>query len=157
MDTVWNIYKVLIEEDREEHFAVFTDEGKANDAINRLRARDAKDTEVDWNMRPCCTNPESLELDLPPALNEISNKHVVQAAYLDLVAKGKVFVPLWISPAWLVHEVKVQYDVGIDFKGREMTLVSEAEVQSRRSFGIPDVDAPSDFGYTDTGFTETRS
>ena len=51
MDVVWNIYKVLVEEDREEHIAVFTDEDKANDAINRLRVRDHRHQE---DLRRAC-------------------------------------------------------------------------------------------------------
>lgn len=157
MEQVWNIYKVLVEEDREEHTAVFTTEEGANEAINRLRARDVNDDEVDWNMRPCNVDPDPRMLDLPLTLREMTGNPVVEAAYYELLAEGRMMVPLWVNPAWLVHEVKARYDVGIDFKGRQMTLVDAAELESRRRHGIPDENAPSDFGTDDAGFVETGS
>lgn len=157
MEQVWNIYKVFVDEGRtEEHFAVFTDEDRANDAINRLRARDARDENIDWNMRPCSTNPGMAEMGLPPTIAEMRGDDVVEATYYELESVGRMMVPLWVNPAWLVHEVKARYDIGIDFKGREMKLVDKVEQRSRKEFGIPDVNAPSDFGYTDAGFVETR-
>ncbi|QKY78621.1 hypothetical protein SEA_DRYAD_83 [Streptomyces phage Dryad] len=155
MEQVWNIYKVLIEEDREEHFAVFTDEAKANDAINRLRLRDDQDNEVDWNLRTCSVNPTPDMLDLPKTLREMGCDDLLKAAYIELANNGTMYVPLWIAPAWLVHELKARYDIGIDFKGRQMTLVTADEVRRRREFGIQDENAPSDFG-DDAGFVETK-
>jgi hypothetical protein len=155
MEQVWNIYKVLVEEDREEHVAVFTDEDKANDAINRLRVRDAELDEVDWNMRPCSTNPTPDMLELPKTLREMGCEELLNAARIELISEGKMYVPLWVNPAWLVHELKAKYDLGIDFRGRQMTLVSASELEARRRHGIPDVNAPSDFG-DDAGFVETR-
>jgi hypothetical protein len=155
MDVVWNIYKVLIEEDREEHVAVFTDEGKANDAINRLRLRDEADSEVDYNLRPCNTDPTPDLLGLPKTLREMGCDDLLESARIELLNEGKMYVPLWINPAWLVHELKAKYELGIDFMGRQMTLVSKAEQRSRREYGIPDVNAPSDFGTDDAGFVET--
>lgn len=153
---VWNVYRVLVGDiGQEEHEAVFTNEDKANEAINRLRARDAKDEGVDWNLRSCGTDPEPAMLDLPPTLKEMTGNPVVEAAYYELQAEGSMMVPLWINPAWLVHELKARYDIGIDFKGREMRLVDANEMYSRRRHGIPDVNAPSDFGYVDAGFVET--
>jgi hypothetical protein len=145
MEQVWNIYKVLIEEDREEHFAVFTDEGLANDAINRLRVRDQQDTDVDWCLRSCGVNPDPQMLELPQTLQERGSADIVLAAYYELCVEGRMFVPLWINPAWLVHELKARHDVGIDFKGRLMTLVSPDEVRRRREFGVQDA-----------GFVETQ-
>lgn len=155
---VWNIYKVLVEEDREEHVAVFTDEGKANDAINRLRLRDEADNEIDYNLRYCNTDPTPDMLELPKTLREMGCDDLLNAARIELCNNGKMYVPLWVNPAWLVHELKAKFDLGIDFKGREMTLVSASEVESRRRHGIPDVNAPSDFGMDDgdAGFVETR-
>lgn len=155
MDVVWNIYKVLVEEDREEHVAVFTDEDKANDAINRLRLRDEADNEVDYNLRPCSVDPTPEMLELPKTLREMGCDELLNSARIELCNNGKMYVPLWINPAWLVHELKAKYELGIDFKGREMTLVSKDEQRRRRDFGIPDVNAPSDFGTDDGGFVET--
>jgi hypothetical protein len=155
MDVVWNIYKVLVEEDREEHFAIFTDEDKANDAINRLRLRDAEDNEVDWNLRSCGVNPTPDMLDLPKTLREMGCDELLNSARIELCNNGKMYVPLWINPAWLVHELKAKYELGIDFRGREMKLVSPDEVKRRREFGIQDENAPSDFG-DDAGFVETK-
>lgn len=155
MDVVWNIYKVLIEEDREEHVAVFTDEDKANDAINRLRVRDQHDEDVDYNLRSCGVNPDPVMLELPLTLKERGGDDIVLAAYYELCVEGKMYVPLWINPAWLVHEIKARYDVGIDFQGRQMTLVSKDEQRRRRDYGISDLNAPSDFG-DDAGFVETK-
>jgi len=154
MDVVWNIYKVLVEEDREEHLAVFTDEDKANDAINRLRLRDADNNEVDYNLRPCNTDPTPEMLELPKTLREMGCDDLIKAAYIELLNNGSMYVPLWINPAWLVHELKARHDIGIDFRGRQMKLVSPDEVNRRREFGIPDENAPSDFG-DDAGFVET--
>lgn len=153
---VWNIYKVLVEEDREEHFAVFTDQDKANDAINRLRIRDADNNEVDWNLRACNTDPTPEMMELPKTLREMGCDDLIKAAYFELCNNGKMYVPLWINPAWLVHELKARHNIGIDFKGREMTLVSAEETRKRREYGIPDENAPSDFGVDDAGFVETK-
>lgn len=150
MEQVWNIYKVLIEEDREEHVAVFTDEGLANDAINRLRLRDEADNEVDYNLRPCNTDPTPDMLELPKTLREMGCDDLLKAAYIELANDGSMYVPLWINPSWLVHELKARYDLGIDFKGRQMTLVSADEVRRRREFGVQDENAPSDYGFTET-------
>ncbi|QNR52022.1 hypothetical protein phiRKBJ001_80 [Streptomyces phage phiRKBJ001] len=146
MDLVWNIYKVIMSEDREEHTAVFTDEDKANDAINRLRLRDENLEDVDYNLRYCSVNPTPEMLELPKTLREMGCDDLLKAAYIELCNDGKMYVPLWINPAWLVHELKAKYDLGIDFKGREMKLVSKSELLARRRHGIPDVNAPSDFG-----------
>jgi hypothetical protein len=164
MEQVWNIYKVLVEEDREEHFAVFTDQDLANDAINRLRLRDADDNEVDWNLRSCGVNPTPDMLELPKTLREMGCDDLVKSAFIELCNNGKMYVPLWINPAWLVHELKARHNIGIDFKGRQMTLVGEAEQKRRREFGIADENAPSDFGIPeqrgagddDAGFVETQ-
>ena len=162
MEQVWNIYKVLVEEDREEHTAVFTDEKLANDAINRLRLRDADDNEVDWNLRTCSVNPTPDMLELPKTLREMGCDDLLKAAHIELCNEGTMYVPLWINPAWLVHELKARYDLGIDFRGRQMTLVSESEARRRREFGIADENAPSDFGIPeqrngdDDGFVETQ-
>lgn len=154
---VWNLYKVLVQEDREEHIAVFTDEGKANDAINRLRLRDQDDTDVDYNLRFCNTDPTPDMLELPKTLREMGCDDLLKAAYIELANNGKMYVPLWINPAWLVHELKAKYSIGIDFKGREMTLVGQAEQQRRKEFGIADANFPSDYGIDDdAGFVETR-
>lgn len=162
MDQVHIIWKVLVEEDREECVAVFTDEGKANDAINRLRLRDADNDEVDYNLRPCNTDPTPEMLELPKTLREMGCDDLLKAAYIELVNNGTMYVPLWINPAWLVHELKARYDLGIDFKGRQMTLVSAEESRRRRDYGIADENAPSDFGIPeqrggdDAGFVETQ-
>jgi len=157
MDVVWNIYKVLVEEDREEHIAVFTDEGKANDAINRLRLRDQDDNEVDYNLRPCNTDPTPDMLELPKTLREMGCDDLLNAARIELCNNGSMYVPLWVNPAWLVHELKAKYELGIDFRGRQMTLVSAEEARRRREFGIADENAPSDFGTDDeAGFVETQ-
>lgn len=151
---VWNIYKVLIEEDREEHVAVFTDEDLANDAINRLRVRDQHDEDVDYNLRSCGVNPDPMMLELPLTLKEKGSGDIVLAAYYELCVEGKMYVPLWINPAWLVHEIKANYDVGIDFKGRQMTLVSPEEVQRRERLGIARNSIEHDS--EDAGFVETE-
>lgn len=156
MDQVWIIWKVLVEEDREECTAVFTDEDKANDAINRLRLRDVDNDEVDYNLRPCSVDPTPEMLELPKTLREMGCDELLNSARIELCNEGKMYVPLWINPAWLVHELKAKYGLGIDFKGRQMKLVSPDEVQRRRELGISDENAPSDFGYEDAGFTETR-
>ncbi|HSR54149.1 MAG TPA: hypothetical protein VLV83_25245, partial [Acidobacteriota bacterium] len=146
MDQVWIIWKVLFAEDREECTAVFTDEDKANDAINRLRLRDQDNDEVDYNLRPCNTDPTPDMLELPKTLREMGCDDLLKAAYIELANNGKMYVPLWINPAWLVHELKARYDLGIDFKGRQMTLVSAEERRRRREFGFQDENAPSDYG-----------
>lgn len=156
MDVVWIIWKVLVEEDREECVAVFTNEDKANDAINRLRLRDEANDEVDYNMRPCNTDPTSEMLELPKTLREMGCDDLLNAARIELCNNGTMYVPLWVNPAWLVHELKAKYNLGIDFRGREMTLVLPDEVKRRREFGIQDENAPSDFGYADAGFVETK-
>lgn len=162
MDQVHIIWKVLVEEDREECVAVFIDEDKANDAINRLRLRDADNDEVDYNLRPCNTDPTPEMLELPKTLREMGCDDLLKAAYIELVNNGTMYVPLWINPAWLVHELKARYDLGIDFKGRQMTLVSAEESRRRRDYGIADENAPSDFGIPeqrggdDAGFVETQ-
>jgi len=155
MDQVHIIWKVLVEEDREEIVAVFTDEGKANDAINRLRLRDEANDEVDYNLRPCNTDPTPDMLELPKTLREMGCDELLKSAYIELANNGKMYVPLWINPAWLVHELKAKYSIGIDFKGREMKLVSKDEQRRRSEFGIADENAPSDFGTDDGGFVET--
>src|SRR5690242_1873287 len=132
MDLVHIIWKVLVEEDREECVAVFTDEDKANDAINRLRLRDAENDEVDYNLRPCNTDPTPEMLELPKTLREMGCDDLLNAARIELCNNGTMYVPLWINPAWLVHELKARYDLGIDFKGRQMTLVSAEERRRRR-------------------------
>ncbi|AVP41517.1 hypothetical protein SEA_WENTWORTH_78 [Streptomyces phage Wentworth] len=158
MELVWNIYKVIVSEDREEHVAVFTNEDKANDAINRLRLRDEAEQDIDYNLRYCSVDPTPDMLDLPKTLREMGCDELLNSARIELCNNGKMYVPLWINPAWLVHELKAKYDLGIDFKGREMKLVSPEERRSRKEFGIPDVNAPSDFGDgndVDAGFVES--
>lgn len=157
MEQVWNIYRVDVSEGSEEHFAVFTDEGLANDAINRLRLRDEDNNDIDYNLRSCGVNPTPDMLELPKTLREMGCDELLKSAYIELANNGRMYVPLWINPAWLVHELKAKYNIGIDFKGREMTLVGASEAESRRRHGIPDVNAPSDFGMDgDAGFVESQ-
>ena len=108
-------------------------------------------------MRPCTVNPTPQMMELPKTLREMGCDDLLQSAYIELANNGSMYVPLWINPAWLVHELKAKYDIGIDFKGREMKLVGAVELESRRRHGIPDVNAPSDFGTDDdAGFVESQ-
>jgi len=128
---------------------------RAYDVAERVGASDKVNADAEVKVLQVLLDPTNLQLEVTPDISEVKHGDFALAAYLELKRKGTLMVPLWANPAWLVHEVKARFDVGIDFRGRQMTLVSPEEMRSRRDHGIPDVNAPSDFG-DDAGFVETR-
>lgn len=127
-----------------------TAEERAYDVAERVGSSDKVNADAEVKVIQVPLDPTNIQLDVTPDISEIKHGDFVLAAYLELKRKGVLMIPLWANPAWLVHEVKARYDVGIDFKGRQMTLVSPGEVQRRREHGVPDENAPSDFGFTET-------
>ena len=121
----FNIYQVETENGYERHLASFTDETRANEMLDRLRARDAEDTAVDYNMRPAPVDPSSDELNLPQNLGELVSASLSIAALREIQATGHVMMPLWINANWLMYELG-QKGLVLKRSGR-MLMVDDGE------------------------------
>ena len=135
-------------------YAHMEPEQRAYDVAERIGLSDKVDATAEVKVLQVMLDPTNLQLEVTPDISEIKQDEFVKAAYLELKRRGTMMIPLWANPAWLVHEIKANYSVGIDFKGRSMTLVAPQEVQRRREFGIADANFPNE---GDAGFTETQT
>jgi hypothetical protein len=150
-----------------EHVATFVTsddvpdpKARAHEVMRRMTGDGTYET---MSVEMLTTNLSNGELKLRPSLHEVAQKDFVDAAARELMDEGCLTIPLWVNPAWLVHEVKANYDLGVDFSGRRMTLVSKEEAERRVREGIaperrarPSKDAAESDAYDrDAGFTET--
>jgi hypothetical protein len=117
---------------------------RAHEVMHRMSMEDLYQT---MSIEEVMINPTDKELGLKPKLAEVEQIDFVRAAYMQLVREASIAVPLWVNVAWLVHEIRANYDVGINYTGRTLTIVAkEDEVRIARVSTEDDLDA---------GFTET--
>lgn len=156
------IYAWYQEGEGREHVATFvTSEsvpdahGRAHEVMRRLSSEGKGDS---FSVEKLDINLSNEMLGLRPMLSEVKHSDFVDAAFVELHENGEMFVPLWANPAWLVHEVRARYDIGIDFVGRKMTVVSRDEMERRVNEGIEPERRRSPQVVTedeDAGFQET--
>lgn len=130
---------------------------RAHEVMRRMTADGLH--EVSMSIEELAVNPTNKQLGLKPTLSEIAQSEFVDVAARELMEQGYLQIPLWVNPAWLVHEVRANYDVGIDFKGRRMELVSQEEMERRVNSGLAPERRSRAMVLTeddDAGFTETQ-
>lgn len=157
------IYAWYEEGEGREHVATFVTSpevpdahGRAHEVMRRLSSEGKGDS---FSVEKLDVNLTNEKLGLRPMLKEVKHGDFVDAAFVELHENGSLMIPLWVSPAWLVHEVRARYNVGIDFVGRQMTLVSHDEMQRRVSEGIEPERRKSPLVVTEeeaAGFVETN-
>lgn len=116
---------------------------RAHEVMRRMTAEDKFQT---MSLEEVQINPTDKELGLKPKLADVEQIDFVRSAYMQLQDEGQMHVPLWINVAWLRHEIRANYDVGVNSNGRKLMLVAkEDEVRP----GVLISTEP------DAGFTET--
>jgi hypothetical protein len=122
-------------------------EDRAYDIAYRIQADDSRGGEV--MVIPTKLDPSNADLEVLVQLDEVPKDDFVKAAYLELRRSGELQIPLWVNTAWLRHEVRARYDVGVECFGRKMILTRKAD-EAPQSTIVQTEDE-------DAGFAETEA
>src|SRR3546814_3931207 len=77
--------------------------GRAHEVMRRMTA---DGTYESMSIEKLVVNKSNAALGLKPTLAEVEQREFVDAAAKELFEHGSMQIPLWLNPAWLVHEVR---------------------------------------------------
>lgn len=93
---------------------------RAHEVMRRMIAEDRFQT---MSIEEVDINPTDQELGLKPKLADVAQIDFVRSAFLEIQEMGEMRIPLWVNMPWLVHELRANYEVGINYSGRKIVLV----------------------------------